>query len=115
MNERPTKRRGPLLWLKGRTWRFWIVALPMLHVLYVVSIGPVCWMTAKPFGSGNSKPSSALILYWPLGEIMTIPESRIGQTLHWWTGYRIPRGQNATLPIESSGKAWITVGPATQL
>ena len=43
MDQRPDKRRGPLLWLAGRTWRFWVVAV-VLPLLYVASFGPVSCM-----------------------------------------------------------------------
>jgi len=43
MDERPTKRRGPLLWLAGRSRRFWIIAILAPPLLYVGSFGPACW------------------------------------------------------------------------
>jgi len=44
MGKRPTKRRGPLLWLAARSRRFWLIASIVLPVLYVASFGPVCWL-----------------------------------------------------------------------
>src|SRR5262245_19891274 len=43
MNEPIRKRRGPLLWLAARTWRF-RVAVALMPVLYVASFGPACWL-----------------------------------------------------------------------
>jgi len=41
--KRSAKRRGPLLWLAGRSRRFWIgvVAPPLLFGAYLASVGPV--------------------------------------------------------------------------
>lgn len=36
-----TERRGPLLWLAGRSRRFWIVVVALLPGLYVASFGPL--------------------------------------------------------------------------
>ncbi|HTI52389.1 MAG TPA: hypothetical protein VL475_15605 [Planctomycetaceae bacterium] len=40
MDERPTKRRGPIGWLKGRSRRFWIVFAILLPPLYLLASGP---------------------------------------------------------------------------
>ena len=40
MNEPTAKRKGPLLWLAGRSRRFWIV-VALVPVLYVLSSGPM--------------------------------------------------------------------------
>src|SRR5262245_22794720 len=40
------KRRGLLLWLSARTWRFW-VAIVILPPLYLASFGPACWFTSR--------------------------------------------------------------------
>lgn len=43
MDERPTKRRGPMTWLAARTRRFWII-LAVMPMLYFASIGPWVWI-----------------------------------------------------------------------
>lgn len=43
MNEEPTKRRGPLLWLAARTWRFWFVSVA-LPSLYIAMLPPMSWV-----------------------------------------------------------------------
>jgi hypothetical protein len=45
MDDRPKKRRGPLLWLAAKSWRFWIVVV-LAPLLYVASFGPACWITS---------------------------------------------------------------------
>jgi hypothetical protein len=46
MDERTTKRGGPLCWLGRRSRRFWIVIVA-LPVLYVLSSGPMVWLAVK--------------------------------------------------------------------
>src|SRR6478735_1616848 len=43
MDEPERKRRGPLMWLGARTWRFWVV-LVAVPFLYVGSLGPALWL-----------------------------------------------------------------------
>jgi hypothetical protein len=38
MDKQPTKRRGPIGWLKARTWMFWMLAL---LAFYLWCAGPV--------------------------------------------------------------------------
>src|SRR5262245_57986333 len=42
--DRPAKRRGPLTWLGGRSRRFWVAVALLTPVLYVLSVGPSCWL-----------------------------------------------------------------------
>src|SRR5262245_30395897 len=52
MDEPSKKRLGPLLWLAGRSVRFWLV-VALLPVLYAGSFGPACWLVdrqALPLG-----------------------------------------------------------------
>lgn len=44
MNERSTKRRGPLGWMADRSWRFWAIAAVLVPVLYVLSSGPAAYI-----------------------------------------------------------------------
>lgn len=45
--DEPTKRRGPLLWLGGRSRRFWITLALTLPVLYVASVAPFFWIATR--------------------------------------------------------------------
>lgn len=58
MDERPTKRRGPLAWLAARTWLF-RVGVVLLPVAYAVSFGPACWI-ASLTGTHNARWMSAI-------------------------------------------------------
>lgn len=40
INERPRKRRGPMMWLESRTWRFWTAVAIVAPALYIASLGP---------------------------------------------------------------------------
>jgi hypothetical protein len=79
MSERPTKRRGPLLWLAGRSRRFWIVGA-LLPVLYVASFGPACWISSRAkYGNLTVLPA----VYLPLLEVMW-SDMRIFGAFHWY-------------------------------
>jgi hypothetical protein len=60
MDERPKKRRGPLLWLAESRRGRWIVASAMtLPVLYVASFGPACWISSH-HSAGNGEVVTAV-------------------------------------------------------
>ena len=80
--DEPKKRRGPLLWLAGRSWRFWIGGAVITPVLYGASVPPVIgyaptWTFA--FVLPYAEP-----YYWL---IRTLP-SPLSETLNdyydWW-------------------------------
>jgi hypothetical protein len=66
MDERTTKRRGPIGWLSGRSRRFWGIAAAALPVLYIASCGPALWVITRV-----PQPDWALdayrFVYAPLG------------------------------------------------
>src|SRR5436190_23317650 len=85
MDERPTKRRGPITWLAGRSRRFWIGLAMLLPVLYVVSFGPACWWTV------NHRVPRWMVIYWPLGAMME--RHHFGSSaLDWWVFYGVDPG-----------------------
>jgi hypothetical protein len=47
MDDGPKKRRGPLLWLEGRSRWFWIFVAVMMPVLYPLSWGPALFAFHK--------------------------------------------------------------------
>jgi hypothetical protein len=64
MDERPTKRGGPLYWLKRRSRRFWIANIvAAMPVLYVASTGPVIWINVH---IGGGIQDVAGLVYAPL-------------------------------------------------
>jgi hypothetical protein len=63
MDGQRTKRRGPLLWLAGISWRFSIV-VAFLPVLYVASLGPLVWVVSRvPVNDMPLPIQSAFLLY----------------------------------------------------
>lgn len=77
MDERPTKRRGPLTWLAGRSWRWWVAAA---MVGYPLSVGPAMrlsqWLGTQSF----------LVIYVPLGWVASKCES-VGYGLALYVHY----------------------------
>jgi hypothetical protein len=46
-DERQAKRGEPFYWLRSRSWRFWLVLIVVVPILYIASFGPVCWVTSR--------------------------------------------------------------------
>lgn len=46
LRQSPPQRFGPLLWLAGRSRRFWVLATT-LPMLYLASFGPACWISSS--------------------------------------------------------------------
>src|SRR5690348_14119167 len=52
MEERPTRRGGPLFWLAARSRQFWMIAsMVALLAGYSLSFGPAIWLTARGYFS----------------------------------------------------------------
>jgi hypothetical protein len=118
MDERPNKSRGPLLWLAGRSRRFWVGAMVMMPLLYVGSFGPACWLTAWPnppyFSFAHNvgpQPQRWMMIYFPLGAVIVhaygTPAAR---TLNWWATYGMQPGYCGIVPFSVDG-GWQTVCP----
>lgn len=123
MNGNPKRRRGPLLWLAGRSRAFWIVFTIYLSVLYVLSAGPACWLTAQPppsfpgggiggkggFGGTPMPPRTSptvkglMIVYWPLGTLILKGGEWISPLRSWLTLFVQP-GECAWIPYTHNGK-----------
>lgn len=89
MDERTTMRRGPLLWLGARSWKFRVVAA-LFPALYVGSIGPMCWSKAESAmlltsieGRGKTEPTVPAI-YAPIGWAARNGWSPIRRAIEWW-------------------------------
>jgi hypothetical protein len=92
---------------KGRWLTIGLAALAAAPLLYVLSLGPACWLTAQRVGSGIVEPSSAMIVYWPLGSLATNTDSRSGQCLRWWMAVGVMRGYSVAVPTSSGGNVFI--------
>jgi hypothetical protein len=89
MNE-PKKRRGPILWLAERSWRFWTVVAIALVLLYPLSSGPAATIILN-YGPINEEPllsdwSAHVItnLYKPLRLIAGRPSQTNQLRRAWW-------------------------------
>ncbi|MFN0051487.1 MAG: hypothetical protein ACKV0T_04805 [Planctomycetales bacterium] len=116
MNERATKRLGPVLWLASRTRRFWIAVALLLPVLYVGSFGPACWVTARwGFVRAHSlipirpdPPPQWMVIYWPIGAFLDKSESYTSAVLKWWVVLFVDGDHVARVPINASSTDWFT-------
>jgi hypothetical protein len=107
MNSHPNKRRGPLMWLAGRSRRFWI-AVALLPILYVASFGPACWISSR-MNLGNWINFTALpTVYRPLLLAMYC-DRRIVIAVEWYAGLGAASGWR-WVNIASSDHYWIS-GP----
>jgi hypothetical protein len=67
MDQRSTRRGGPLYWLGRRSRRFWIATGELLlPVLYIASFGPACWLIDRNIIS--EQPTRAI--YRPIIELV---------------------------------------------
>src|SRR5262245_28459002 len=92
MDERPTKRRGPMTWLAGRSRRFRI-GLAMLPVLYVASFGPACWISSRLQPSGRFVSSA----YSPIIPVMFQGPMSVQYVLMRYVVCGLPDGGHYTL------------------
>jgi len=83
MAEQPLNRGGPLYWLKRRSRRFWIIAIALLPLWYVVSFGPACWVSSRT-NFGNKVVAQT---YWPLiqGIFQRSEFDWFYQSMHWYS------------------------------
>lgn len=99
------KPRGPLtLLMTSRSFRRWTAVTTLLPVLYVASVGPICWWFAKEpsFWMGCTPiPKVAPRAYWPIGWLAENAGRRVHDSIYW---YATPRKGRVLLPIESSGQ-----------
>jgi hypothetical protein len=92
MQEQPKKRGGPLLWLAGRSRRFWMLAsLVGLVAGYPLSLGPAIWLTAR----GYVSESAVQYVYLPLLLATEEPEW-LESAVTWWGSLGVPDNKAVT-------------------
>jgi hypothetical protein len=101
------------IWLTVRTlnrrerWAKWIfAALLVWPVLYVVSLGPVCWWTAKPVTyliKGGTEPVVSII-YSPLGWASRLGHNPIRKGLNWWITVGMQADTVVMIPVGLPGQ-----------
>ena len=103
------KPRKPLL--VNLTWA--AALLPVLLILYVASVGPACWLTARSVGSGwlspAELPSPAMRVYCPLGKLASDMESQTGEWLRWWMTLGVKDGDSALMPTGLSSNQLLII------
>jgi hypothetical protein len=97
MDERPKKRRGPLLWLAARSRRFWtIVGLVALLAAYPVSFGPAVWLTAR----GYFRETAVQHFYMPL--LLSIEQAEpLESAVTWWASLGVPDNKAVTFIFQT--------------
>jgi hypothetical protein len=88
MESRQTIRGGPLYWLKRRSRRFWISAIPLVPIFYVASFGPACWLTSRTNVGANFLPTLYLpiIVVWDIdASFRGLPNRPLHEALQWYT------------------------------
>jgi hypothetical protein len=86
----------------------WIVALLIgLPVMYVASFGPACWLTADPRPidplGRRLRPSSGMIIYWPLGRLADRGPIFVASWLRWWMHVGAKERSTVIVPTDLDG------------
>src|SRR5262245_53000462 len=101
MDERPKKRRGPLLWLAAWTWREWLVLAAVTPVLYIVSFALTCHFAAVPERvlrlEGRVPENQWMRVYQPIGWIAQ-QNSTLADHIYSFVRYFMPRKSVIMLP-----------------
>ena len=86
MNHRPTKRGGPLYWLKHRSRRFWMIAVAVvLLAAYPLSFGPAIWLTARGYFS------EVAVQHFYMPFLLSIEQAEsLENAVTWWGSLGVP-------------------------
>ncbi len=83
------------------------VALLCLPLLYVLSFGPACWMTAAPRRAGAAdEPRLWMRFYFPIGAVIHRTQSQDAFFVRRWTTCGAKRGDRVIVPMDASGMNW---------
>jgi hypothetical protein len=113
-------RDGPPWYIPGmsdqRRTQFWpwIMALIALPLVYVLSSGPACWLTAtggpkhvRQDPNGPVVPL-AMRIYCPLGYLLGDDDNaRSKRLLLWWMALGAPPEHSVRVPRTLDGRYWI--------
>ena len=91
----------------GRRLILGLAALAAVPLLYVLTFGPACWLTAQTIVGGEVVPSRAMWFYWPLGMVASDMDSVSGRSARWWMTIGVRKGQSAVVPTSPNGNAMI--------
>ena len=88
MDETETKRRGPLLWLAGRSRRFWIVARLgcIIPLLYLLSLPLMVCIDSNfsPPPVGSFRGNCRVLYVRPLGFVYANSPPNIRDWIDWY-------------------------------
>jgi hypothetical protein len=84
-------------------------------ILYVLSFGPACWLTAIDnriayTDFDKNRPPQAMLIYSPLGSL-ACRESGVGNFLIWWMACGVRSGFAARSPTLPDDGRWLTTEP----
>jgi len=91
----------------GRQLTVCLAVLAAIPLLYVLSFGPACWITAQTIVGGEVVPTRGMWFYWPLGRVASDLDSVSGRSLRWWITVGVRKGQSAVVPISPNDNAMI--------
>jgi hypothetical protein len=102
------------IWLAVRTinrrgrWANWMLAIAAgLSVLYVMSFGPACWLTARTDDFLSS--SHIELVYSPIIQAGVYGPALVCEPIVWWGSLGLPPGRGLILSTDASrfGYIWL--------
>jgi hypothetical protein len=98
-------------------WAKWTAVGLVLAVviIYPLSIGPACWIVAKPIpaqiGIDDSDQYRVWIGYWPIGWLSESEKngSYCEKMLIWYSGLWLPKGSIVLIPGWSDGSRYLII------
>ena len=91
----------------GRRITLGLAALAAFPLLYVLTFGPACWLTAQTIVGGVVVPARGMWFYWPLGMVASDMDSVSGRSARWWMTVGVRKGHSAVVPTSPNGNAMI--------
>ncbi len=85
---------------------FWATVVVAVALLYVLSFGPACWLTAQPWhnvinNDGWDMPPRWMQIYRPFGIILNQGASPLRTAVNWWATFGVKRTSCAVVPVGS--------------
>lgn len=117
LRKSPRESDRPALLARKRTgWKWFLITLFVVPIIYILSFGPACWWfsTTAPASlvASIKAPQRVSSLYWPIGYVTSRSAQSTGggglifRAVVWYATLRVP---SVTLPADNSGQHWITV------
>jgi hypothetical protein len=105
----------------------WATVVVVCPLLYVLSFGPVCWLSKPPvFAAGemldypidndgeswNSDADARVpVIYWPMGWLLARGPGLISSTISWFATIGRREDLSLWLPADPAGSFWIRIDP----